>query len=230
MSGRTSTGCTFDVIKGVNRIVWDLRRDGVIPVGSEDEYAPPGSMVLPGNYWIQLSVGGRTSNVQPVEVRPDPRIEIPDEDRLEKDAALRQTEGYLTLANEALDRLDRIEEAVAVVVERLASDTDSGRVAMRDRGGEIKTMLDTLRNEFTGREDLQGIVRRPDAVIAMLNSVRGNLGSSWDVPTEAQLIYLQQAELRLRDVIDRLNEFVDTDVAEFSLSVRRVGLDFFEIS
>ncbi len=210
-SGRAMRRFEVDVVQGVNRIVWDLRRDGVMPVGSEDEYAPSGSMVLPGNYWIQLSVGGRTSNVQPVEVRPDPRIDISDEDRIEKDAALRQIEGYLTFANEALDRLDRIGKAVANVEQRFSSETDSNRVALRDRAGMIQSRVDELRSEFAGPVDLQGIVRRPDAVTAMLNSVNGSLGSSWDKPTEAQLIYLQQAELRLRDVIDRLNEFVDTD-------------------
>ena len=89
--------------------------------------------------------------------------------------------------------------------------------------GEVLRRYPFFRRVFRDLVE-QANARRPDAVLSLLNAVNQNLNSSWDAPTEAQLIYLQQAEDRLRDMIDRLNDFVDEDVAEFGLRLRRLGI------
>ncbi|MDH4067141.1 MAG: glycoside hydrolase, partial [Acidobacteriota bacterium] len=74
-------------MRGVNRVVWNLRHAD-LPVrgggfGEDDQPRGnnlPGPYVAPGVYTIRLAAGGRTIE-QKVEVKDDPRIDAPPADR-----------------------------------------------------------------------------------------------------------------------------------------------------
>lgn len=75
------------VMRGVNRVVWNLRGEELPVRGGfgDDDDAPrggnmPGPYVAPGAYTVRLVAGGRTLE-QKVEVREDPRIDVTPADR-----------------------------------------------------------------------------------------------------------------------------------------------------
>jgi hypothetical protein len=78
---------------GMNRVVWNLRRDP-LPAAPPDEESGgrarpiPGPLVMPGTYTVRLTVAGKTYD-QPVEVKEDPRIQVSAADRQAWDEALR---------------------------------------------------------------------------------------------------------------------------------------------
>ena len=72
---------------GINRVVWNLRHEHLPARPSEDDdededdaRGPAGPRVVPGTYTVRLQADGRTFE-QPVEVREDPRLEIPADER-----------------------------------------------------------------------------------------------------------------------------------------------------
>ncbi len=75
------------VMRGLNRVVWNLRGEDLPVRGGfgEDDDAPRGGnmagpYVAPGTYTVRLTAGGRTLE-QKVEVREDPRIDVTPADR-----------------------------------------------------------------------------------------------------------------------------------------------------
>jgi hypothetical protein len=106
-------------------------------------------------------------------------------------------------------------------------EVDSTAYVLRQRADALLQTVDSISVVFEGPQNLQGIVRRPDVVMTLLDQIDGSLQSSWEAPTEAQRIYLRQAENRLRGAIERLNRLSDVEVSEFGLALRRAGLQVF---
>jgi hypothetical protein len=64
---------------GLERAFWDLRYEGatrIRPAKIDSGDPGKGPMVLPGSYTLRLSVDGQSSTT-PVEVRLDPRVDVP---------------------------------------------------------------------------------------------------------------------------------------------------------
>ena len=70
---------------GLNRVIWNLQYSA-LPPGPPDEEsggrssAIPGPFVMPGEYTVRLTAGGKTYD-QKLQVLEDPRIQIPAADR-----------------------------------------------------------------------------------------------------------------------------------------------------
>jgi hypothetical protein len=54
------------------------------------------------------------------------------------------------------------------------------------------------------------------------------MGSSWDAPTQAQEIRLQQAEALLQDALAEMNRVFAEDVANFRSQVQSADIAFLE--
>ncbi len=71
---------------GINRIAWDLRWAGATTIKKAkiDSGEPQaGPLVLPGTYTLKLTVAGKSVTTK-VEVRPDPRVRVAEEDLKEQ--------------------------------------------------------------------------------------------------------------------------------------------------
>ena len=79
---------------GINRVIWDLRHARLPARAGSRARSPAGPYVVPGRYTVRLTVDDRTYE-RPVEVREDPRVEVPATVRAEWTAAqLRIGEAY----------------------------------------------------------------------------------------------------------------------------------------
>lgn len=63
---------------GINRVVWNLRHASLpaSPGGRAGATGPAGPWVVPGTYTVRMTAGGATQE-QKVEVREDPRVQVP---------------------------------------------------------------------------------------------------------------------------------------------------------
>ena len=84
-------------------------------------------------------------------------------------------------------------------------------------------MLDKL----LGPQEKQGILARDITAIGKLSGVYRSLQSSWDAPTEAQMIYLKQAEDFLGKTLVGFNRVFDEDVKAFKQKVESAGISLF---
>jgi photosystem II stability/assembly factor-like uncharacterized protein len=137
---------------GVQRAVWDLRHAGAKRIeGAKVDLGDPytGPLVLPGTYTVRLTVGDEVQTT-PVEVRPDPRVQV---SRADQEA---QLAFVLTLR----DDLTRVAEIVADVRSvraqltartELLEDNETAKGLVSDANGVV-AKLDALESKLHNRE------------------------------------------------------------------------------
>ncbi|HXG57658.1 MAG TPA: hypothetical protein VNL91_01385, partial [Thermoanaerobaculia bacterium] len=218
--------------QGLNRAVWNLRRDAFRePPRERPEWMddPSGPEVLPGTYGITIRYKDQTASGK-VHVLPDPRFDIAPAARQANWAAM-QRAGHLqeTLA-EAIDRINRTRNDIDAVIARRRPAPKPGERpapdALSQEGRALKSRLDAVEKEFWVPPRTKGIQPDLDA-FAKINFVQSSLASSWDAPTAAQLAYLKAAETKLQSALDALNKLFAEDVAKFREKVRASGLQLF---
>jgi hypothetical protein len=117
-AGNLVTAIAPTTLRGINRVVWDLRYPSLASTGGgSDQGRPrgaiPGPFVLPGEFAVRLAVGGRVQE-QKIHVREDQRIQIaPDERKAWTDALLglaqlyRDAASMLAAVRPAFDKLPK---------------------------------------------------------------------------------------------------------------------------
>ena len=217
---------------GVHRITWDLRMNGFrnpMPQGQtrDPEADPPaGPEVLPGTYTLRAVLEGDTLSTS-VTVKADPRFDVTAaERRANLDMQLRA--GRLqNVATETVDRIRATRKSIEAAAERLKQKGDDDTKALQAAGDSLKDALNEVEEMFVGRQDVQGFVDSPRAVMARLGNVGYALESSWEAPTAAAAASLEQAEQLLRTALARYNAVVDDDVAAYARRVQAAGVEVF---
>ena len=149
---------------GVNRAIWNLRYAALpAPPPAEESgrrrAALPGPLVMPGEYTVRLTAGGRTLE-QKVQVNEDPRIEVTATDRKAwTDALLSVADTYRGVAA-VLERIDRPGAAADLkdVARELQSRVATLYGAMSDSTGR-PTADQRAQMEFY-KSELDGLRRR----------------------------------------------------------------------
>ncbi len=88
---------------GMNRVIWDLRHPRLAARPGSRARPPSGPYVVPGRYTVRLTVDGR-SEEQPVEVREDPRLNVPPDVRAAWTAVLLEIADAQRRATELVTR------------------------------------------------------------------------------------------------------------------------------
>jgi hypothetical protein len=203
-------------------MVWDLRS---APPGEEEaSFGPAGVPVLPGEYRVRVEVAGEETEAA-LEVRPDPRTDVPPDRRRAKIEAIHEVDTWVALAEEARARLEEAVVAVDGVLEEVGVGEDA---ELREVGGALKAALqEALERLFTG-PSCQGIcggdplasrVRRPVSI----------LRSSVDAPSPNDRLAMAQAEEALREVVAAVNALFQADVAEYREMLRQAGYTPFSV-
>ncbi|MGE0452045.1 MAG: hypothetical protein AB7O37_07405 [Vicinamibacteria bacterium] len=224
---------------GVNRAVWDLRRNAgkqppkptePQPFSSE----PTGSEVAPGSYTVSVSYGERQAK-HTVNVQADPRSRNSAEDWRRRDEAIRRVEALQDAAVDAIWRIRRTSEDVAAVSAKVrAARQDAGEKddkkldadPLVKAGADLKQGLAALDKKlWQAPETTKGIAPENDAMTA-LSYASGYAGSSLDPPSPTQLEHVARAEAKLDGVLKELNAFFEKEVAAYRKQVQdaNVGL------
>jgi hypothetical protein len=178
--GRQVTSVDAPRHAGMNRAIWNLRHARLAARPGTRGRGPDGPYVVPGRYTVRLTVGGRNYE-QPVEVREDPRVNVPAAARTEWTATLL---GIADVHRRATDLVARWQPA-AVRLRPNARDAFTG-------------------NQRTEATSLNGQL---DELLSRLVRLYGDVGS-WTGPMtsdqRAQLRFLTEKLTELGAEVDRL--------------------------
>jgi photosystem II stability/assembly factor-like uncharacterized protein len=234
-AGETLRTMEVPVALGVNRTAWDLRRDSFrrAPGEKPSWFEPRGPEVLPGLYRVTVRHGDHQAEGE-VRVLADPRLDILMVDRQAKVEALRAAGTLQETVVDAVVRLHRTREDLALIVSRLKDegeqrDTGSSGENERhqellDRAAELKESLVAMEKRFWVSPETKGIVADNDIPYSRIRQVLRSFGASWEAPTPAQLAYLAGARSLLEAVLADFNGLYDLDVAAFRRQVRDAGI------
>lgn len=215
------------VVPGMNRVTWDLRRDGFTAPTSTDTTTVTGPDVLPGRYTVRIEDGAEAVSA-PVEVREDPRVATAQAAREIKYATLVRVGKHIELAAEAVRRIRAIRSSVGTVSgDRLKELNDSLSKSLRAAGDSLQETLDSLSARFVDPPQRQGIFGGGRTVVQRLREVYSSLQSSWDAPTEAQRLELGRAGLGLEESVAAVNAVMAGPVARYRRRLSAAGVELF---
>jgi hypothetical protein len=208
---------------GLNRAVWDLRHTGPTVPTATGMQTTAGPYALPGTYVVRILVGGDAASGT-LEVLPDPRMTIAQEDREAKYSMQMRAQDQLELVTQVVERVRETRQAIDAVLERAAALDDSTAQALERSGQALKQRLEEVSRKFYEPPTGQGIFAGDPTVYNQLRRVASSLGSSWDGLTEAQRLSLERAEASLDAGLEQLNRVFAEDVAAYREQARDADL------
>jgi len=223
------------VHQGLNRIAWDMTRDGVraMPGGEERDYEdglPAGPEVPPGSYRVTLSLADghdTTESSIDVEVRADPRTPFTRAQIEENYAARLDLLDMNRTAVAAVERIvnarDDVEAIKARIDRRDDADSDAMK-ALKERADGIVESLDDLEKRFRVPPETTGIVYDDDKVTSRIGRAEGFLASTLAPPSPAARMFMQIARDSLDSAVTATNGYLAGELADFRGAVADAGI------
>jgi len=202
--------------EGMNRFAWDLRED--FPDSEGGFFSPQGPLVLPGEYTVRITADGQSSEAE-LSVLPDPRMDIPRNERQAKRQALETAGRWWNLATQAQDRLESALEGVREVLGSLPTE-ESGD--LRESGRALEDTLQQAMERLFSGPTCQGICGGEP----LASSVRGilfRLSSSPRAPSATDRLAMEQAREALGTVVDEVNNLMSEQVENYRRMLQDAG-------
>ncbi len=219
--------------KGLHRTTWNLLYPqprlpaGTVLFGAITQPAAP-----PGDYTVTLKVGDDVQS-QTLQVLPDPRTSVAQEDFVAQYRFLKDLGGVIEGMADRMDDLrsvrDQSKDLAALAADAGIAEADVARVkaAADSLGGKLtgleEEIQQTKSKSFYDPLDYPG---KLTAELAYLyNTVAGTVGTVDAPPTDQAVARLGELRTQVSDVQGRLQAVLDQDLARFNDLIRSLGLD-----
>ncbi|MEM7106811.1 MAG: hypothetical protein AAF519_01200 [Bacteroidota bacterium] len=219
---------------GVQRMYWGLEEKGKRGPSRRKTKAgaaePRGVTVLPGTYKVRLTFG-EMSDSSMINVRFDPRVDMSGSVLSSKRSMLKRIEEDRGLAGEAMQRLVESKEIADEYMKKMNKKDKEGFKDLIDQAKAVKDSIEQLMIPFVGEDNSkrQGIIRSPEPSISRrLGTASYYVSAPLSAPGATQLRLVEQAEAKLKEAIDDVNEFYMNDWPKFREKVEDVDLSSFK--
>jgi hypothetical protein len=215
--------------QGLNRIQWDLRHEGAkrpddakVDSGNPEE----GPLVLPGQYTLKLTAGGRTLTTS-AEVAADPRSDAtPADMQANYEFALR--------AGAALNRLEMDIEVVRAI--RVQASDIAKRTAKNPATKDLQATADALVKRC---DEIEHRMHNPEAKVvydvlagrdggaklySQISSLYTDIQASDFAPTQGQSVQLEENLSALSAIESELAGIKEGDLARLESQATALGL------
>lgn len=225
------------VFRGLNRAVWDLRRDAFKdPPRTEEQWwrERGGPEVPPGTYMVTVAYKEQKAQGT-MEVMADPRLSVPAEAWAAKWRAILEAGALQETLAEAVGNLVDLREDLKTVSAKLArrlekekdqkagGKSESTAAKLKKQAEELVRRSEELEKLFRVPPGTKGIVELDDA-FSTIREAMGGLQSSWEVPTPAQMATLAEGRGKLEKALKELEKFVTQEIAPFRQAVSEEGI------
>ncbi|MEM6899649.1 MAG: hypothetical protein AAF583_07770 [Pseudomonadota bacterium] len=232
-----------DIHQGINRVMWDLSRDGLMPIDAddapEDGTLPAGREVIPGTYQISVSFEGASASGE-TTIAADPRSPYSAEDRLANDVFRGEVQAMQSRMNNALLQINAARRDIASIEtlisekKRLQSvdgeDEAHPLNVLSEQAGDLKTALDDSEKRFRVPDETKGIVFDADKAGSLIGFADFYTASSYDAPSAAARAELAEARATLDAAISDLNTILGRDLVAFRTLMLEEEIDLLDQS
>jgi photosystem II stability/assembly factor-like uncharacterized protein len=215
---------------GFNRISWGLDSKGVRMPNQKkpDEKSDRergGGMILAGEYLAKITYNKQTDSTS-LLVEYDERSDIRLSDEKAKMFALENLSKKINIATEAMDRLREAGETIDYINTKLKYTSDAEKDSITANGKSLKDSLKSIKKIVIGdQEKRQGIFRRPDHLSGNLGNASYYIQAGEGEPSTNARFTIQKCDKQIEILIERTNEFFETDWKEYKRKVDAVKFD-----
>ncbi len=222
---------------GVQRMIWALNekserapsrekpREGG---GGGSGFGGFGPIVIPGTYKLRVTFGDSKDSTL-VTVKADPRIDATQQILEARYAMGKQLQQLTKVTTQATDRLRESKELVEDFEKRMK---DSKRTDLKEAQDKSKAMKDSINAVFDyilGKEDTrQGIKRDNDSRYSYIGRASSYNNRSREPVNETDRRVLEQAELKINEVVEKVNAFYAKQWPEYRALMEKVVLSPFK--
>ena len=203
---------------GLNRFVWDLRSEEShrVPGYYLWEYGggAKGPVAAPGQYQVKLTVGGE-SQIVPLEVKLDPRVNVSPADLAQQFALLTQIHDELNHVYDAVNQIQDVRAQLAGLKRRLPENASTKPIV--SSADELEKKLVGVRDQMinltiSANEDSLAYPPQIDAKLAFLAM---DVGSADSAPTEAEQVEFEKLKRQNGELLSRWDDLQRRDLAAF---------------
>jgi len=203
---------------GLNRFVWDLRCEEAhrVPGYYLWEYGggAKGPVAAPGQYQVKLTVGGE-SQIVPLEVKLDPRVNVSPADLAQQFALLTQIHDELNHVYDAVNQIQDVRAQLAGLKRRLPENASTKPIV--SSADELEKKLVGVRDQMinltiSANEDSLAYPPQIDAKLAFLAM---DVGSADSAPTEAEQVEFEKLKRQNGELLSRWDDLQRRDLAAF---------------
>jgi hypothetical protein len=216
---------------GYGQISWNLDEDGVnFPRRNEpkeDDDAPGGVDVMPGEYTVIVKMG-ETVDSTLIMVKMDPRSEMGILDFKARVDAQKEFEKTIALASEGMHRISRAKETIKKVKDLMSNQEKEVKAEIDSLHKVLNTELDSLEGLYLMPEGLKGIQRNPNNLRGKLSNGARYLRGSWGKPGANALNAVSAARNMTKSTLQAINEFIETKWNPYEARIKEIQLKIFE--
>jgi hypothetical protein len=219
---------TTDVHQGINRVTWNLHRDGLEPLPdvktAEDADLPDGIEVIPGTYSISVAFDGQEQSVQ-ARVLADPRIDVSMDSMRANQSMQLQLQTLEATANHALTQILTARRDLGTI------ETMIGQASDPQQHAALKEQVEANKDSLT---DLESLLRNPksakgrpytdDLALNTLTRAKSFLTSTYQEPSPTAMTFAKLAEKRVTDAVSAVNNYLENDFSELRSAFARSNL------
>lgn len=230
--GDTIRNYSAKVKDGMNRVSWNLRRNGVRFPGRQQGFrqggdGPVGPTVLPGVYKLVFAFGDLRDSTL-VTVHDDPRVHLSPGEYQERETVYTDYAGIIKSATQGYERLQEVKKAVDRVEAATVNLPDSTRKKMTELGKALKDTLASLEKLYTQPEGLKGIQRSQTNLQAVLFGASRYVNDIEGAPSQMALLTVSKARGETRMVLEKVNNFLAGDYATYRQKVESLQYSLFK--
>lgn len=226
-----------EVKKGLNRIQWNLRKDGIRYPGrakpkDKDADVPSGRYVPPGVYRVTLTYGDHSAS-ELVTLHADPRIDVKQFEVADNYAVADEFERHVAKLTETVDNLMDAKNRLTAVGEMVKAQMED-ESAYRDYSEKmqpLKKQIDSLLFVVMPDETIQGIYRNPGMLTSKIGRVASYINPAFGTPNPAYATATPTTKLAAETVqkdiiafVKNVNEFFATEWVDFETDVAAMPL------
>lgn len=219
---------TTDVHQGINRVTWNLHRDGLEPLPdvktAEDADLPDGIEVIPGTYSISVAFDGQEQSLQ-ARVLADPRIDVSMDSMRANQSMQLQLQTLEATANHALTQILTARRDLGTI------ETMIGQASDPQQHSALKEQVEANKDSLT---DLESLLRNPksakgrpytdDLALNTLSRAKSFLTSTYQEPSPTAMTFAKLAEKRVTDAVSAVNNYLENDFSELRSAFARSNL------
>ena len=211
---------------GMNALFWDLKTepikasDGVMPAGPNKEL--PGYTVGPGTYIVELSYG-ETTLQQPVQVRADPRDEVPEAAYDEKLTLVKQLYKEVDNLYRGLDDLQEVREQIERMTGRMPDDRE-----VNDLGEEIIEKINSVEDQLISpkQETFQDIINYRNKLDRQLYNLLQTIDGNIPPVTAGERELAHELLGRWQQAAQEVKSIINEDIGSFNDLLRQKGVQY----
>ncbi|MAG56719.1 MAG: hypothetical protein CMJ83_10550 [Planctomycetes bacterium] len=217
---------SVDVDLGLNRVTWDLRRDGESKsddTSSERRRGGNRLPVVPGTYTLELALGDFVVR-GPVQVLPDPRVPHDAEARRQHAEALATVDGWNARLTKAVDTLKDAVADLDLALGLLKDPATDGLKALKKDVQRVRDTATSLRDEVSHSGERQGIFDRGASIRSKVGRARRRLGSTWGAPSASDRAVMKTSKAVFDGFLTRFEAFKKQELAPIRRRVHEARL------